>query len=361
MIIACEDKKKLIVKEKVAVVLLSYNSRSYLEQFLPFVQKTEYKNYHLVIVDNASTDDTQEFLRTHYPQIDVLTIAVNRGFTNGYKAALNCVEAEYYALLSSDVEVRPEWLGEMVDVMEADPLTGICQPAILSYHQRDSFEYAGAMGGYLDHWGYPFCRGRIFDTVEKDLGQYDKTYDVFWACGASPLVRASVYHEVGGLDNDFFAHMEEIDMCWRIQKAGYKVKAVGTSKVYHVGGSVILYGSPEKTYRNYRNNLIMITKNMPAGRLLWLIPWRILLDWVSGFQALLAGRGKDMGAILKAHAHYWGRWFYWLGKRRHIDSKVSFRKLKGLYYRSIVWQYFARKRKTFDMLPLKGWRKGEHT
>ena len=305
MIYACREKPDIQVKEKVALVLLSYNSRAYLERFLPFVLKTDYTDYRLIVVDNASTDDTMEFLQNEYPQIDILHIDVNHGFTNGFVESLACIKAKYYALLTSDVEVPPQWLTPLVKAMDEDEKLGACQPKIKAYKERDSFEYAGASGGFMDRFGYMFCRGRIFDHVEKDKGQYDEPIDVFWASGAVFLLRSDVYHQVGGFDNDFFAHMEEIDLCWRIQRAGYAIKAIPRSEVYHVGGSVILYGSTEKTYHNYRNNLIMLIKNLPAGRLIWMIPWRLFLDLVSGFQALISGRAKEMGAILKAHAHFW--------------------------------------------------------
>ncbi len=351
MIYACREKPDIQVKEKVALVLLSYNSRAYLERFLPFVLKTDYTDYRLIVVDNASTDDTMEFLQNEYPQIDILHIDVNHGFTNGFVESLACIKAKYYALLTSDVEVPPQWLTPLVKAMDEDEKLGACQPKIKAYKERDSFEYAGASGGFMDRFGYMFCRGRIFDHVEKDKGQYDEPIDVFWASGAVFLLRSDVYHQVGGFDNDFFAHMEEIDLCWRIQRAGYAIKAIPRSEVYHVGGSVILYGSTEKTYHNYRNNLIMLIKNLPAGRLIWMIPWRLFLDLVSGFQALISGRAKEMGAILKAHAHFWGSLAKYLRKRKEIVSQVPYRKLKGIYSRSIVWQFFVRGKKNYSDLP----------
>ncbi|MEA2076485.1 MAG: glycosyltransferase family 2 protein [Candidatus Marinimicrobia bacterium] len=351
MIYACRDKPELQVTEKVAVVLLSYNSREYLERFLPFVLKTEYPDFRLIIVDNASSDDTQKFLQKEYPDIDILHIDVNRGFTNGFVESLACIKAEYYALLTSDVEVPPQWLTPLVEAMDRDEKLGACQPKIKAYKERDAFEYAGASGGFMDKFGYMFCRGRIFDHVEKDKGQYNKPIDVFWASGAVFLLRSKIYHQIGGFDNDFFAHMEEIDLCWRIQRAGYKVRAIPASEVFHVGGSVILYGSTEKTYHNYRNNLIMLTKHLPVGRLIWMIPWRILLDLVSGFQALLSGRGSETGAMLKAHVHYWRSWRKWLKKRKEIYSVVPYRNLKGVYSKSVVWQFFIRGKKIYSKLP----------
>jgi len=357
MIYACRDNPDIQVNEKVVIVLLSYNSRTYLERFLPYVLKTDYPDHKLIIIDNASTDDTLEFLEREYPEIDVLHIDVNRGFTNGFVKSLSCIKAKYYALLTSDVEVPPNWLTPLVDEMEKDDQLATCQPKIKAFKQRDSFEYAGASGGFMDKFGYMFCRGRIFDQVEQDRGQYDASMNVFWASGAVFLLRSEAYHLVGGFDNDFFAHMEEIDLCWRIQRAGYKIKAIPRSEVYHVGGSVILYGSTEKTYHNYRNNLIMLTKHLPAGRLFWMIPWRILLDLISGLQALIAGRASETGAMLKAHAHYWRSWFKWINKRKSIVSRVPFKKLDGIYKKSIVWQFFIKGKRTYAELP--GLNKGE--
>lgn len=351
MIRACRDKPEIHVEEKVAIVLLSYNSRVYLEKFLPYVLKTAYSDYRLIIVDNASTDDTLDFLQMHYPQVDVLHIDVNHGFTNGFVESLACIDAEYYALLTSDVEVPPNWLAPLVEAMETNAELGACQPKIKTYRNRELFEYAGASGGFIDKFGYPFCRGRIFDQVEEDKGQYNNPLEVFWASGAVFLLRSAAYHQVGGFDNDFFAHMEEIDLCWRIQRAGYRIMVIPESEVYHVGGSVILYGSTEKTFHNYRNNLIMLTKNLPIGRLVWMIPWRIFLDLVSGIQAMVSGRPADFGAVLKAHFHYWGSWGKWLKKRRDLKSRIPYHRLKGVYPKSIVWQYFIKGIKKFSDLP----------
>jgi len=353
MIYACKDNPEIRVNEKVAIVLLSYNSRDYLEQFIPFVLKTDYPDHRLIIVDNASTDDTQEFLAKEYPEIDLLTIDINRGFTNGYVEALACIKAEYYALLTSDVEVSPHWLTPLVEAMENDKALGACQPKIKAFKDRDSFEYAGACGGFMDKFGYMFCRGRIFDTVEKDTGQYDEPREVFWASGAVFLVRSEAYHKVGGFDNDLYAHMEEIDLCWKMARTGYRIKAVPASEVFHVGGSVILYGSPEKTFRNYRNNLVLLTKHLPSGRLVWMLPWRLLLDLVSAIQAMIAGKDKESNAIFRAHGDYFKHWSLWLSKRNECEEKVPFRKIKGIYNRSIVWQYFINGLKKFSHLPGK--------
>lgn len=358
MIYTCRDNPRIRVKEKVAIVLLSYNSRAYLEQFLPFVIQTRYPDYRLIIVDNASTDDTAAFLAEHYPQVDVIRIDVNRGFTNGFVESLPCIEAEYYALLTSDVELPPDWLDPLVKAMDADPGLGACQPKIKAFRERDAFEYAGAAGGYLDLFCYPFCRGRIFDHVEKDKGQYDRPAEIFWASGAVFLLRADLYHRVGGFDNDFFAHMEEIDLCWRIRRAGYSIRVIPESVAYHIGGSVILYGSREKVYHNYRNNLIMLTKNLPTASLILILPLRLLLDLVSGLYALLSGHSGDCSAMFQAHRDYWRLWRKWRDKRYFEESEIPWRRMKGVYRKSVVWQFFVRGIKTFSELPAIG-RAGE--
>lgn len=353
MIYKTADKPEIRVKEKVAVVLLSYNSRKYIEQFLPYVLKSTYNDFKLILVDNASTDDTLDFMQRVYPQIDVLTIEINKGFTNGFVESLACIKAKYYALLTSDVEVSPDWLEPMVSAMDADEKLGACQPKIKAFKDRDSFEYAGACGGFMDKWGYMFCRGRIFDIVEKDQGQYDTAIDVFWASGAVFLLRANVYHEIGGFDNDYFAHMEEIDLCWKIHRAGYSIKAIPSSEVFHVGGSVILYGSAEKTFRNYRNNLILLTKHLPTSRLIWMLPWRLLLDLVSALQARLAGRNQESTAILNAHSDFLRSFGKWWRKRNDIIERIPYRKIPGVYNRSVVWQYFAKGKNKYSDLPGK--------
>ena len=351
MIYKTVDNPEIRVKEKVAVVLLSYNSREYIEQFIPYVLKSTYNDFKLILVDNASSDDTLDFMKVNYPEIDVLNIDVNKGFTNGFVESLACIKAKYYALLTSDVEVAPNWLEPMVKAMDEDEKLGACQPKIKSFKDRDSFEYAGACGGFMDKWGYMYCRGRIFDSVEKDRGQYESAIDVFWASGAVFLLRADVYHEVGGFDNDYFAHMEEIDLCWKIHRAGYGIKVIPSSEVFHVGGSVILYGSAEKTFRNYRNNLILMTKHLPTSRLIWLLPWRILLDLVSALQAMLAGRKMESTAILNAHGDFLRSFNKWWMKRKEIVSRVPYRKITGVYNRSIVWQYFIKGKTIFSALP----------
>jgi GT2 family glycosyltransferase len=240
--------------------------------------------------------------------------------------------------------------------METVPKLAACQPKIRYWRERESFEYAGAAGGFIDAWGYLFCRGRIFDTLEKDLGQYDDHVEIFWATGGCMMIRADLYHAMGGLDTDLYAHMEEVDLCWRLKNAGYRIGYIGDSTVFHVGGSVISYGSPQKLYYNYRNSLILLLKNERAGRLLWLLPWRMILDGMSAVQLLSGGKWRGVATIFKAHMHFYGRFRKWLRHRRRAQSTVAQRNEAGRYPDSIVWKYFARGKKKFSEL---GWKAGE--
>ena len=288
----------------VAIVILNWNGRKFLEKFLPSVIASVYEHKKIIIADNASTDDSIQFLRENYPQISIIQNKTNLGFAAGYNAALKQVEADYYVLLNSDVEVTPNWIAPVIDLMESDKMIAACQPKILSYLNKDMFEYAGASGGWLDKFGYPFMRGRVFDDCEKDTGQYDDVQPCFWASGAALFVRSSVYHELGGLDEFFFAHQEEIDFCWRLQLAEYKVYVQPASVVYHVGGGTLPKGSSRKTFLNFRNNLVMLSKNLPITTALWKIPVRLLLDALSAWRGLLSGDRGYFIAICKAHAHF---------------------------------------------------------
>ncbi|MGD1844436.1 MAG: glycosyltransferase family 2 protein [Salibacteraceae bacterium] len=343
---------------KVAVVLLSYNSKHLMEQLLPGIVASvpESEDYRLVVVDNGSTDGTPEFLQNQFPDVTSIRIEVNRGFTNGYAESLPRLKADYYVLLSSDVEVSPGWLEPSIAILEADPKVAIVQPKIRSYHQREEFEYAGAAGGFIDTLGYPFCRGRMFYTMEADEGQYDDTLEVFWASGACFFIRADAYHQSGGLDDDFFAHQEEIDLCWRLKNQGYKVMACSQSEVFHMGGAIITYGSPAKTYRNYRNNLIMLVKNLPAGELVWKLPLRLGLDALAFWKMVADGQGKAALSIISAHWSFFWHLPRWFRKRKEIRKSVQNPNSTGIYPRSVVWDYFAKRKQTFSSL---NWRPGK--
>lgn len=299
----------------------------------------------VIVADNASTDDSVSFLKERYPGIRVIEMNENRGFAGGYNEALRQVNTDYYVLLNSDVEVAPGWVGPMIRLMEKDPSIGACQPKILMYADKGSFEYAGAAGGWLDRFGYPFARGRIFDVCEKDRGQYDRQEPIFWASGAALFIRARLYHELGGLDGYFFAHQEEIDLCWRLQLAGYKIYSCPESVVYHVGGGTLPKGNERKVFLNFRNNLIMMAKNLPLEQWIWKIPFRFLLDSVSAWKSLFAGEGVYFVAILEAHLAF----IKWLAVKRKYSVFPKKRRgpLQGWYTGSIVWQYFVAGRKTF--------------
>ncbi len=337
----------------IAVVILNYNGQGYLEQFLPSVVASVYAGVEIWVADNGSTDDSVDFLKRHYPAVRLLELPENYGFAEGYNQALGQVEADYYVLLNSDVEVPEGWIQPVIHLMENDAMIAAAQPKILSYHEKHLFEHAGGAGGWMDNLGYPFCRGRILFHREADEGQYDDVQEIFWASGAAMFVRAQLYHEAGGLDGDFFAHMEEIDLCWRLKQLGYKVLAQPQSVVYHVGGGTLDVENPRKAYLNFRNSLVTLLKNETAGRLLWLIPARLLLDGVAAARFLTEGKFRHIGAILKAHFYFYFTIFKTLKKRKNIrkiiiQKNIGEANTQGIFRGSIVWSFFIKKRKTFD-------------
>lgn len=329
----------------VAVVILNWNGRKFLEKFLPSVTASVYNNEKIIVADNASTDDSIPFLQEHYPQVSILQNKINEGFAKGYNTALKQVKADYYVLLNSDVEVSPNWINPVIELMESDKSIAVCQPKILAYHDKTLFEYAGASGGWLDKFGYPFMRGRVFDDCEKDTGQFDDAQPCFWASGAAFFVRSNVYHEMKGFDEFFFAHQEEIDFCWRIQLAGYKVYVQPASVVYHVGGGTLPKGNSLKTFLNFRNNLIMLSKNSAFSTALWKLPFRMGLDAISAWKGLLNGDRGYFIAICKAHIRFTG-WLF-SGKKKSVFPIKKDGKLYGWYNGSVVWAYFIQKKKTF--------------
>ena len=277
------------LQPKVAIVILNYNTRSLLERFLPSVLATNYGNKEVWVVDNASHDDSVQFVKDNFDEVKVLTTDTNLGYAGGYNWALTQIDADYYVLLNSDVRVTPNWINPLVDIVLRNPSIGAVQPKILDAKNTEMFEYAGASGGFLDKWGYAFCRGRIFESLEKDEGQYDDEQEVFWATGACLFVNAKMFHEVGGLDDEFFAHMEEIDLCWRLKLKGKKVFVNPQSVVYHVGGGTLSEGSKMKYYLNFRNNLVLLTKNDQSS--FWFIKlfWRMILDGISAVKFVVDG------------------------------------------------------------------------
>ncbi len=341
----------ITIPHDTAVVILSYNSLKWLQLFLPKVIEEARGMYTVVVVDHASTDNTADYVTQHFPSATLLRLHENHGFAWGYAEALKQINAKYYVLLSADFEVTTEWFKPLHDVMEEHPRIGAVQPKVRYYKDREYFEYAGASGGFMDTWGYMFCRGRIFGTLEKDQLQYEKPIEVFWASGGCFFVRAEAYHKVGGLDPDFFAHMEEIDLCWRLKNVGYAIGVVPASTVYHVGGSVISYGSPQKTFYNFRNNLVLLLKNEESNKLLWLLPWRLVLDGVAGIQFLFKGEFKNVVAIIKAHFSFYASFPKWYKKRKECQAKVTYRNKEGIYHKSILMHYYAKGKKVFSQLP----------
>lgn len=287
-----------------AVVILNYNGKHFLQQFLPGVIAHS-GTAKVIVADNASTDDSVQFLKENFQnQVEIIQLHTNLGYCGGYNASLKQIKAEYYVLLNSDVEVTPGWIEPVMSLFKGDDSIAAAQPKILSYHTRDEFEYAGAAGGFIDSLGYPFCRGRIFNSFEKDSGQYNDTRQIFWATGACLFIRASVFHKHNGFDEDFFAHMEEIDLCWRIQQTGMKIFYTGGSYVYHVGGGTLAKSNPRKTYFNFRNGLSLLVKNLSRTQLFWKIPLRLMLDWIAAAKFLLTGSPADAWAVVRAHVSF---------------------------------------------------------
>lgn len=334
---------------KIAVVILNWNGRKYLEQFLPSLFLSAYPSFEVIVADNASTDDSIAFLQQQYPQVGIIRLPQNFGFAKGYNEALKQVKSDYYVLLNSDVEVTAGWLEPMVALLESDASIAACQPKLLAYHQRESFEYAGAAGGWIDKYGYPFAKGRVFEVCEPDHGQYDQTGPVFWASGAALFIRAAVYHEVKGFDEYFFAHQEEIDLCWRLQLAGYQVYSVPAAVVYHVGGGTLSRDNYRKTFLNFRNNRIMLSKNLPFPHSWWILTFRNLLDAASGWKGLLSGNPRYLFTIIRAHMAFTGWWLFHRRKSVFPAGKnKSTAKLQGYLRRNIAWLHFVKKKNTFS-------------
>jgi hypothetical protein len=333
---------------EIAVVILNYNGEKLLPQFLPSVVRHSGEAL-ICVADNGSTDHSINFLRREFPQVKIIELGGNFGFCGGYNKALTQVEARYFVLLNSDVEVTADWLAPLRHLLETDVEIAAVQPKILSYQHRDLFEYAGAGGGFIDTLGYPFCRGRIFDHVEKDAGQYNDTIPVFWSSGACMMIRAEKFIEHGGFDEDFFAHMEEIDLCWKLNRAGSKVYYCGESRVYHLGAGTLGYHNPRKTYLNFRNGLGLITKHLDSGELFYKLPLRIALDWVAALFFLLRGEGRNFISVLRAHRDFALRFKTHIRKRKLIRSRYPAYPRKTIHRGLIIFDYYIRKRKTFPL------------
>lgn len=333
-----------------AVVILNWNGKKMLERFLPSVTAHTQGDAEVIIADNGSTDDSLDFVRAQYPGLRIIELDKNYGFAGGYNRALQQVQADYYVLLNDDVEVTPGWIEPVVAQMQQHPDTAICQPKLLMYDQRDTFEYAGGAGGFLDKYGYPFCRGRMFTSLEQDNGQYNTPGEIFWASGAAMFVRADVWHQLGGLDDDFFAHMEEIDFCWRAKNAGYRVEYCPQSTVFHVGGGTLPKSNPRKTYLNFRNNMALLYKNLPKRRLAWVMCSRIVLDYVAGFKFLMERKPKEFSAVVDAHKAFY-KWLPQLKKKRQGLKQQS--RVSGMYQGLLLIDYYLLGKKKYSDLKFK--------
>jgi GT2 family glycosyltransferase len=335
--------------KKVSVVILNYNGKKWLEKFLPnVIANCAYDWCEVVVADNASTDDSITFLNSHFPDIRCIINEENSGYAGGYNIALSQINATYYVLLNSDVELTSNWLPPLVEFMDQHQDVAAVQPLIKSYNEKNKFEYAGAAGGFIDFLGYPFCRGRLFDSIETDTGQYNTNIECHWVSGACMLVRKNCFEQVGKLDADFFAHMEEIDICWRFRLAGYKLFCLPISIVYHVGGGTLPQGSPRKTYLNFRNNLSMIAKNASILQGIFIIAPRLVLDGVAAFHSCFKRKNLlDLVAILKAHLSFYGMTFKNLKKRKEVNQLKK--QDIGLFPQSIIWQYFVLGKKKIDL------------
>jgi GT2 family glycosyltransferase len=326
--------------DKIAVVILNWNGKKLLEQFLPsFIQFSQEAT--IYVADNASTDDSIQFVQNTYPSVKIIKNSANHGFAKGYNDALKEVNAEIYALVNSDIEVTENWLKPIITTFDTEKNTAIIQPKILDYKNKEYFEYAGAAGGFIDKYGFPFCRGRIFDTVEKDHGQYDESREIFWASGACLFIRKEIYNQLGGFDETFFAHQEEIDLCWRAQNEGHTIKYNYQSVVYHVGGATLAQGNPKKTYLNFRNSLFMMVKNLPRKNIFFVIFFRMVLDGIAGVRFLTQGKINHTIAILKAHFSFYCHSIIYIKKRKDFQNQQ--------YYptKSIVYLYYIKKRVYF--------------
>lgn len=333
-------------KPTVAVVILNWNGRKYLEKFLPSVQRSTYPQTKVYVADNGSTDDSVAFLRAAHPAVHIIELGQNHGFAGGYNLAIPSVEEEIMVLLNSDIEVAPSWIEPVVALFQKDEKIAAIQPKILDFNNPSHFEYAGAAGGWIDRMGYPFSRGRIFGKTEEDNGQYDQIQPIFWASGAALCIRKKCFLAVGGFDPYFFAHQEEIDLCWRLQRGGYRVMACPEAVVYHIGGGTLSVNNPKKIFLNFRNNLIMLWKNLEGFEVIGVLLCRFALDAISAWKNLLSGQPGYFFAVAQAHVAFFT---WWIGpKKNNIFPAKNSGNLTGYYKGSIVWQHFVLGKKHFS-------------
>jgi GT2 family glycosyltransferase len=335
----------------IAIVILNYNGKPFLEKYLPGIIEFQPANSKIYIADNASTDDSVSYIQSEYPDLMVLHAEINTGFAGGYQWALRLINEEFYIILNSDVQVQDDWITPIVTYMQSNLHIAACQPKILSLKEPMMLEHAGAAGGWIDLLGYPFCKGRIFGTVEKDLGQYDQISPIFWASGAAMVIRSADYWAAGGFDTDFFAHMEEIDLCYRLQKMGKDIMSFPASKVYHLGGGTLQYGSPQKTFLNFRNGLFLLLKNKSIISLIILIPIRMVLDGIAALLFLSEGKSDHFTAVFKAHISFYGMFGMMYRKRKEVAAITDKKHLlKGIFKGSIVFNYYIKGNRHFYLL-----------
>jgi riboflavin kinase/FMN adenylyltransferase len=341
---------------KVTIAILNYNGVELLEAYLPMIEYSSSKyTFDILVIDNHSSDLSVDFVKEWYPEIKLVELSQNYGFAAGYNKGLNHIKSEYVVIINSDVLVTENWLDPILDQLESDKNLGIAQPVIKSLEHKEHFEYAGASGGFIDLFGYPFCRGRIFDTVEKDENQYAKDIEIFWASGAAMVCRTKLFKSIGGFDDGFFAHQEEIDLCWRAKSAGYYIKCVTASTVYHLGGGTLDYQNPRKDFLNFRNNLYLLTKNETLTNLLWIIPAKLVLDGIAGFKFLFDGKPKSTLAVIRAHISFYihlplvferrNKEYHWIE-----NSRINPPNTTGKYFNSIVYKYYVEGKKVFSKL-----------
>ncbi len=331
---------------KTAIVILNWNTRHYLEKFLPFlVNFTSFPDVQLVLADNGSSDDSVDFVKSHYPAITTISLDKNYGFAEGYNRALKQVIAEYYIILNSDIEVTKNWLPPLINLLEQNDQIAACMPKLRSYLNPGYFEYAGAAGGFLDKFGYPFCKGRIFTTLEKDDGQYDGTFQIQWATGACLAIKAELFHKFGGFDSYFFAHQEEVDLCWRLLNAGYKIYCTSDSLIYHIGGGTLPKSDPHKTYLNFRNTLVLLYKNTHTRRFVYIFMIKLILDAIAVLKVLSERKPKEALAIIMAHLSFYK---YFLNHKK--TNKTNYFSREFIYKKSIVIQYFIFKKSKYSQL-----------
>ena len=330
---------------KTAIIILNWNGQKLLEQFLPSVMKFSSQEATIYVADNASTDTSIQYIKEYFPTIKIIQNTENGGYAKGYNEALQFVDADMYCLLNSDVQVTKDWLKPILNVFKKEEKTAIIQPKILDFKDKTKFEYAGAAGGFIDLFGYPYCRGRIFKDVETDEGQFNDVQDIFWASGACFCIRAKVFHELQGFDEDYFAHQEEIDLCWRTKNLGYNIKYIGTSLVFHVGAATLEETNPRKTFLNFRNSLFNLVKNTPKKWLILVIFTRLVLDGISAIKFIFELKPKHCWSILKAHFSFYKNFFKFIEKRKKLIQNQHYS-----IHTSIVWQYFVLGRKKFEDL-----------